>query len=82
MQTHGQDGSWVSALRPVHEVFSPYPRLNVGRWQAEMLQNGVVLSLSKLNNPPPGQYALWCEEAFLGLAWVDEQKQGMRLKKF
>jgi tRNA pseudouridine55 synthase len=82
MQEHAKDQSWQSALRPVHSVFSSFLHLDVGKWQAGMLQNGVALSLAKLNNPPPGRYSVWCEGEFLGLGMVDALEEGMRLKKF
>ena len=82
MQEHAKDQSWQSALRPVHEVFSCYTRLDVGRWQAGMLQNGVALNLDKLEHPMPGSYSVWCDGEFIGLATVDAQLDGMRLKKF
>ena len=63
-------------------AFSALPRLDVGEWQGKMLQNGVPLSLKKLGRPAPGQYAVWCGGAFLGLGTVGENAEGMRLKRF
>ena len=81
MQEHAQDQSWQSVLCPVHSVFSSYPRLDVGKWQAGMLQNGVALNLDKLEHPMPGSYSVWCEGEFLGLGTVDALKEGMHLKR-
>ncbi len=76
------EGTLLDRLLPVSSAFSALPRLDVGEWQGKMLQNGVPLSLKKLGRPAPGQYAVWCGGVFLGLGTVEENAEGMRLKRF
>ncbi|MFV0497998.1 MAG: tRNA pseudouridine(55) synthase TruB [Candidatus Fimivivens sp.] len=75
-------GALLDHLLPVSTAFATLPRLAVGTWQGKMLSNGVVLSLKKLGNPQPGQYAVWEGDIFLGLGTVTPEADGMRLKRF
>lgn len=75
-------GALLDRLLPVWAAFTTLPRFEAGEWQGKMLSNGVALSLQKLGNPPPGQYAVWQGGEFLGLGTVDPGVDGMRLKRF
>ncbi|WMJ83596.1 tRNA pseudouridine(55) synthase TruB [Oscillospiraceae bacterium LTW-04] len=75
-------GTLLDHLLPVSTAFVTLPRLEVGEWQGKMLSNGVALSLKKLGNPEPGQYAVWQSGIFLGLGTVAPDADGMRLKRF
>ena len=76
------EGTLLDRLLPVSAAFTTLPRFEVGEWQGKMLSNGVALSLKKLGNPEPGQYAVWQGGIFLGLGTVDSDSDGMRLKRF
>lgn len=76
------EGTLLDRLLPVSAAFTTLPRFEVGEWQGKMLSNGVPLSLKKLGNPEPGQYAVWQGGIFLGLGSVDPDSDGMRLKRF
>lgn len=75
-------GTLLEKLLPVWTAFAALPRFEVGEWQGGMLTNGVALSLKKLGNPAPGQYAVWQDKSFLGLGTVLPDADGMRLKRF
>lgn len=75
-------GTLLERLLPVYTAFAALPRFEVGEWQGKMLSNGVPLSLKKLENPQPGQYAVWQDGVFLGLGSVAPDADGMRLKRF
>ena len=75
-------GALLDRLLPVYTAFAALPRFEVGEWQGRMLSNGVALSLKKLGDPRPGQYAVWQDGAFLGLGTVAPGADGMRLKRF
>lgn len=81
-QQHTDEGTLFDCLLPASAAFATLPVLSVGQWQGGMLQNGVALSLEKLDHPAPGRYAVWNGPLFLGLGIVEPDAAGMRLKRF
>ena len=61
-----KDGTVEEHMMPAFDAFREFPDVEVGPWQAKMIENGVKLNRDKLGNLPDGSYRIWHEGKFLG----------------
>lgn len=81
-ETASAGGDLSSAVKPVEDIFSYLPRLEIRGAQERMYRNGVKLDLNRLRlDNSAERVAVYGESGFIGTAVPDREKGVLRVEK-
>lgn len=76
------DGDFLRYLKPVEDVFSDFPALNLKGAQERMYRNGVKLDLSRIRVPAKAErLRVYGESGFIGTAVPDAENGILKVEK-